>query len=93
MIDSSKKNKDNKYIEGIRIYQNKDAQRTRYSGVITPNKLMDFLKSGKADGAKTEYQGDVQFKFTIFLNDDGSASVLYNDWKPNQVETNELDWD
>lgn len=79
---SNSKKKSN-YYKGIRIFQ-KNENQPCYSGVITPNILIEFLKSGKADGAKTEYNGETQFKFSLWTNDDGSASMTINDYQPTQ---------
>lgn len=76
-------NSKTKYYEGIRIFQKKENQPC-YSGVLTPNKLIEFLKSGTADGAKSEYQGETQFKFNLWVNEDGSASMTVNDYQPDQ---------
>ena len=54
------------------------------SGVITPNQLFGFLKSGQADGGKSEYNGETQFKFSLWVNEDGSASLSVNDYQPDQ---------
>ncbi len=80
-------NSKTKYYDGIRIFQKKENQPC-YSGVLTPNKLVEFLKSGQADGAKSEYQGDTQFKFNLWVNDDGSASMTVNDYQPDQQSVN-----
>jgi|11_taG_2_1085331.scaffolds.fasta_scaffold00104_12 hypothetical protein len=71
------------YYDGIRIFQKKENQPC-WSGVITPNKFIEFLKSGKADGGKSEYNGETQFKFSLWVNEDGSASMSVNDYQPNQ---------
>ena len=71
------------YVEGIRIFQKKENQPC-YSGVLTPNQLFGFLKSGKADGGKSEYNGETQFKFSLWVNEDGSASMSINDYQPDQ---------
>jgi hypothetical protein len=71
------------YYDGIRIFQRKENQPC-WSGVITPNQLFGFLKSGQADGAKTEYNGETQFKFSLWVNEDGSASLSVNDYHPDQ---------
>ena len=47
------------YYDGIRIFQKKENQPC-WSGVITPNQLFGFLKSGQADGGKSEYNGETQ---------------------------------
>jgi hypothetical protein len=71
------------YYDGIRIFQKKENQPC-WSGVITPNKLIEFLKSGSADGAKSDYNGETQFKFSLWVNDDGSAAISVNDYQPDQ---------
>ena len=71
------------YVEGIRIFQKKENQPC-YSAVLTPNQLFGFLKSGQADGGKSEYNGETQFKINIWINEDGSASVTVNDYQPDQ---------
>lgn len=76
-------NSKTKYYDGIRIFQKKENQPC-WSGVITPNKLIEFLKSGSADGAKSDYQGETQFKFSLWVNEDGSAAISVNDYQPDQ---------
>ena len=71
------------YYDGIRIFQKKENQPC-WSGVITPNQLFGFLKSGQADGGKSEYNGETQFKFSLWVNEDGSASLSVNDYQPDQ---------
>lgn len=71
------------YVDGIRIFQKKENQPC-WSGVITPNQLFGFLKSGQADGGKSEYNGETQFKFSLWVNEDGSASMSINDYQPDQ---------
>lgn len=74
------------YYDGIRIFQKKENQPC-WSGVITPNELFGFLKSGQADGGKSEYNGETQFKFSLWVNEDGSASMSVNDYQPDQQST------
>ena len=71
------------YYDGIRIFQKKENQPC-WSGVISPNQLFGFLKSGQADGGKSEYNGETQFKFSLWVNEDGSASMSVNDYQPDQ---------
>ena len=71
------------YYDGIRIFQKKENQPC-WSGVISPNQLFGFLKSGQADGGKSEYNGETQFKFSLLVNEDGSAIMSVNDYQPDQ---------
>ena len=71
------------YYDGIRIFQKKENQPC-WSGVISPNQLFGFLKSGQADGGKSEYNGETQFKFSLWVNEDGTASMSINDYQPDQ---------
>ena len=50
----------------------------------SPNQLFGFLKSGQADGGKSEYNGETQFKFSLWVNEDGSTSLSVNDYQPDQ---------
>jgi|TARA_Y100000289_G_C3930909_1_gene156380 hypothetical protein len=78
------------YYDGIRIFQKKENQPC-WSGVISPNQLFGFLKSGQADGGKSEYNGETQFKFSLWVNEDGSASMSVNDYQPSQESVKSLD--
>lgn len=80
----SETKKEPNYIEGIRIF-NKNESAPCWNGVITPNQLFEYLKSGKADKCKTEYQGNTQFKFSLWVNQDGSASITKNEYQPPQT--------
>jgi len=71
-----------KYVSGIRFFPKKDGQ--PINGVITPNKLFEQLKSGEVDDAKSEYNGETQFKVTLWSNDDGSVSMTFNTYQPDQ---------
>lgn len=90
MQDSKKETP--KYVTGIRIFQKKSGQPC-FSGVITPNDLFDFLKSGEADGAKSEYQGKVQYKFSLWTNEDGTANMQLNEWQPSQEDNSNEPFD
>ena len=73
------------YVDGVRFFPKGENahENVLANGVITPNKLIECLKRDDVQDAKSEYQGDVQFKFTLWKNDDGSVSMSFNTYKPN----------
>ena len=52
-------------------------------GVLTPKLLIDHLKTyaKEIEGAKGEYNGNVQFKFQILKNDYGSYNFKFNTYQ------------
>jgi len=75
------------YVDGIRFFPKGETSNENIlaNGVITPNKLIECLKRDDVVDAKSEYNGDVQFKFTLWSNDDGGVSMSFNTYKPKEV--------
>lgn len=84
-------NKKSVYVDGIRFFKANDnaPNNLKANGFITPNKLVSCLKSDVVQDAKSEYNGDVQYKVNLWENEDGSYSMSFNTWKPEEKETKE----
>ncbi len=77
------------YVGGIRFFQaNENAPQNLVANVlITPKLLGDALRQDGLENAKTEYQGNEQYRATLWKNEDGSYSMSFNTYKAeNKVE-------
>ena len=75
---------DQKLLDGVRLFRKKDnaPDFVLASGVITPNKLVAFLKANPE--LLTEYNGEKQVRIQVLKSKDGNPYVAVDTWKPIQ---------
>jgi hypothetical protein len=78
---------DQKLLDGVRLFRKKDSQPdfVLASGVITPNKLVAFLKENP--DLLSEYQGEKQVRIQVLKSKDGNPYIAVDTWKPNTETT------
>jgi hypothetical protein len=71
------------YVNGVRFFKpNENAPENLVANVlITPKLLGESLRQDDVKDAKGEYQGNEQYRATLWKNSDGSYSMSFNTYK------------
>lgn len=71
------------YVDGVRFFKpNDNAPENLVANVIiTPKLLGESLRQKGIENAKGEYQGNEQYRATLWKNSDGSCSMSFNTYK------------
>lgn len=71
------------YVNGVRFFKpNENAPDNLVANVlITPKLLGESLRQEEVKDAKGEYQGNEQYRATLWKNTDGSYSMSFNTYK------------
>ena len=70
------------FPEGIRVFSPRNGAPDFVKGsiVISPNKLIEWLKTKK--DLLTEYKGEKQITFDLLMSKEGKPYLAVNDFKP-----------